>query len=72
MKIAKKMMIPIFTKFLLGFSDTMTTTETPLLKTEFRDWKTDAPDDFVELIGPGEFVTHDEFNMADHHIEGAI
>ncbi len=61
---------PIFTKFLLGFSDTMTTTETPLLKTEFRDWKTDAPGDFVELIGPGEFVTHGEFNMADHHIEG--
>ena len=61
---------PIFTKFLLGFSDTMTTTETPLLKTEFRDWKTDAPDDFVELIGPGEFITYDEFNMADHHIEG--
>lgn len=61
---------PIFTKFLLGFSDTMTTTETPLLKTEFRDWKTDAPGDFVELIGPGEFVTHEEFDMADHHIEG--
>jgi signal transduction histidine kinase len=61
---------PIFTKFLLGFSDTMTTTEIPLLKTEFRDWKTDAPGDFVELIGPGEFVTHGEFNMADHHIEG--
>ena len=61
---------PIFTKFLLGFSDTMTTTETPLLKTEFRDWKTDAPGDFIELIGPGEFVTHDEFNMTDHHIEG--
>ncbi|WP_024336151.1 ATP-binding protein [Desulfotignum balticum] len=61
---------PIFTKFLLGFSDTMTTTETPLLKTEFRDWKTDVPGDFIELIGPGEFVTHAEFNMADHHIEG--
>jgi len=61
---------PIFTKFLLGFSDTMTTTEPPLLKTEFRDWKTDAPGDFVELIGPNEFITHDEFNKADHYIEG--
>ncbi|VFQ46896.1 ATP-binding protein [Desulfoluna butyratoxydans] len=60
----------IFTKFLLGFSDTMTTKELPLLKTEFRDWKTDAPGDFNELIGPREFITHDEFDMADHHIDG--
>ena len=61
---------PIFTKFLLGFSDTMTTTMPPLLKTQFRDWKTDAPGDFTELIGPGGFITNDEFQKADHHIEG--
>ncbi|MCG8638005.1 MAG: ATP-binding protein [Desulfobacterales bacterium] len=61
---------PLFTKFLLGFSNTMTTEHTALLRTEFRDWKTDAPDDFKELIGPSEFFTREEFDNADHHFQG--
>jgi len=58
-----------FTKFLLGFSNAVFREEPPSpIETAFRYWSTDAfPED---LIGPGEFFTHEELNAADHRISG--
>jgi signal transduction histidine kinase len=56
-------------KMLLGFTNTMTPDHpTPLIKTAFRDHKSD--DDAEELIAESEFFTPDEYKNADHHIEG--
>ena len=57
------------TKALLGFANTMTPGHSaPVIKTAFRDHKTeDLVDD---LIAEGEFFTPDEFENADHQIEG--
>lgn len=57
------------TKALLGFSNTMTPTHPPrVIRTAFRDHK---HDDLVEdLIAENEFFTPEEFQIADHRIEG--
>ena len=57
------------TKSLLGFTNTMTpNAPEPNIEVSFRDHKTD---DFVEdLIKKDEFFTPQEFNLADHHIDG--
>lgn len=60
---------PPLTKFLLGFTNTMTPGhETPRISARFRDWNSeDAPN---ELIADSEFFTPAEFEAADHHISG--
>jgi signal transduction histidine kinase len=60
---------PPLTKFLLGFTNTMTPGhEQPRIEARFRDWRSDdAP---TELIADSEFFTADEFEAADHHITG--
>jgi len=56
-------------KMLLGFTNTMTPDHpAPLIKTAFRDHRSD--DDAEELIAESEFFTPDEYENADHHIEG--
>ncbi len=56
-------------KGLLGFSNTMfPDSPTPLIKTSFRDHKTDEY--FDDLIGDKEFWTPTEYLLADHHISG--
>ncbi|ARE41331.1 Exonuclease SbcC [Rhodovulum sp. P5] len=58
-----------FTKFLLGFSnDVFREVPPPPILTAFRYWPTDSYYD--DLIGPGEFFTHDDLNTADHRISG--
>ena len=60
-----------FTKFLLGFSNTVfRETPPPPIKTAFRYWPTDAACD--DLIGEGEFFTRKELESADHKISGKI
>jgi signal transduction histidine kinase len=60
---------PVFTKFLVGFANTMVPdAPPPRIKTRFRDWKTsESP---TELIGGSEFLTPDDFKSADHHFRG--
>jgi signal transduction histidine kinase len=56
-------------KMLLGFSNTMMPGRpAPVIKAEFRDHQESGEKD--ELIGGGAFFTPDEFEAADHHIEG--
>ncbi len=57
------------TKALLGFTNTMTPRHSPPpIQTAFRDHKTE---DLVnDLIADGEFFTPEEFENADHQIEG--
>ena len=57
------------TKALLGFTNTMTPNHTPpVIRTAFRDHKTDA---FAEdLIAEGEFFTPEEFQNSDHQVTG--
>ncbi|PHR93110.1 MAG: hypothetical protein COA78_32985, partial [Blastopirellula sp.] len=58
-----------FTKFLLGFSNTVfRDTPPPPIETVFRYWPTDAVND--DLIGQGEFFTSEELETADHRING--
>ena len=58
-----------FSKFLLGFSNSVfKETRPPPLNTAFRYWPTDVSGD--DLIGEGEFFTHDELEAADHRISG--
>ncbi len=60
-----------FSKFLLGFSNSVFgETPPPPLETAFRYWRTDAYSD--DLIGAGEFFTHEELESADHRISGLI
>ena len=56
-------------KLLLGFTNTMTSgSPPPPITAEFRYWRTD--EELYQLIGPREFITPEEFEMADHHIKG--
>jgi len=60
-----------FTKFLLGFSNSIFREKPPPpLETSFRYWPTDAAGD--DLIGKGEFFTHEELDAADHRITGVF
>lgn len=60
-----------FTKFLLGFSNSLfRESPPPPIETAFRYWPTDAFGD--DLIGEGEFFTHDELDTADHRINGQV
>ena len=60
---------PPLTKFLLGFTNTMTPGHSPpVIRTVFRDHKTeDLVDD---LIAEGEFFTPEQFENADHQVKG--
>jgi len=54
---------------LVGFTNTMTPDHSePVIKTAFRDHKTSAIVD--DVIEESEFFTPDEFENADHHIQG--
>ena len=55
-------------KTLLGFCNTMTPNQKVLIKTAFRDHKTDEI--FDDLISDEEFFTPKEFENADHRIRG--
>ncbi len=55
-------------KALLGFSNTMTPDSRTVIKTAFRDYKTDELYD--DLISGDEFFTPEEFKGADHRISG--
>lgn len=60
---------PTFTKFLVGFANTMTPdAASPHVLTLFRDWR--YPETANELIGGGAFLTADDFRDADHHFSG--
>lgn len=56
-------------KALFGFTNTMfPESPKPVIKTSFRDHKTDEY--FDDIIASNEFWTPDEFEIADHHISG--
>lgn len=58
-----------FSKFLLGFSNSVFREEPPPpIETSFRYWPTDAACE--DIIGEREFFTHDELDSADHRISG--
>lgn len=57
-------------KMLLGFSNTMYTDSQPVMRTAFRDHRHDGVID--DVIGNESFFTHEEFDLADHHIEGTF
>ena len=59
---------PPLKKALLGFSNTMTLGSNSVIKTAFRDHKTD--DDTEDLIATEDFFRPDEFENADHRIQG--
>lgn len=60
-----------FTKFLLGFSNSVFREEPPPpIETAFRYWPTDTHSE--NLIGEGEFFTRDELEAADHRISGTF
>ncbi len=56
-------------KMLLGFTNTMTPgAEEPVIKTAFRDHR--HPDLVEDIIDKQHFFTPDEFEEADHHLQG--
>ena len=57
-------------KALLGFSNTMTPNSHHVIRTAFRDHKSDEVAD--DLIGEDEFFTPEEFRSADHRIHGTF
>ncbi len=57
-------------KALLGFSNTMTSGSIAVIRTAFRDHKTDELVD--DLIEEDEFFTPDEFQNSDHRIRGSF
>jgi len=58
-----------FTKFLLGFSNSVFREKPPPpIETAFRYWLTDA--DKEDIIGEGEFFTPEELDEADHRVSG--
>ena len=59
---------PPLIKTLIGFSNTMSSDQTPRIKTSFRDHTT--PETFNDLISPTEFFTPTEFETGDHHFKG--
>ena len=54
-------------RHLLGFSNTMQSDLEALVKTKFRDHNAGEVN---RLVGPEEFFTPDEYDIADHHIKG--
>jgi signal transduction histidine kinase len=62
---------PPLHKMLVGFTNTMTPRHAPpVIGTAFRDHKADDVVD--DLIEEAEFFTPDEFQNADHHIDGTF
>ncbi len=59
---------PPLKKALLGFSNTMTPDSQTVIRTEFRDHKSDEVAD--DLIGYDEFFTPEEFRDSDHRVHG--
>ena len=60
---------PTFTKFLVGFANTMVPdAPPPSVRTRFRDWK--YSETSTELIAGGSFLTSQDFARADHHFSG--
>lgn len=60
---------PNLTKTLLGFTNTMfPDSPEPIIKTSFRDHKTDEY--FDDIIDSKDFWTPEEYKKADHHISG--
>jgi signal transduction histidine kinase len=60
---------PAFTKFLVGFANTMVPgAPPPRVLARFRDWKT--VETASELIAGGAFLTPEDFQNADHHFSG--
>ena len=59
---------PPLKKALLGFSNTMTPGSSSVIRTAFRDHKSD--DDTVDMIATDDFFRPDEFENADHRIRG--
>lgn len=60
-----------FTKFLLGFSNSLfRESPPPPIETAFRYWPTDASGD--DLIREGEFFTQEELDTADHRFSGQV
>ena len=59
---------PPLKKALLGFSNTMAPGTSSVINTAFRDHKAD--DDTEDLIAAEEFFRPDEFDNADHRIQG--
>ena len=56
-------------KMLIGFTNTMTPDfESPVISTAFRDHKT--PDLTEDIIEEHDFFTLEEFEAADHHLQG--
>ena len=62
---------PAFTKFLVGFANTMTPdAPSPHVLTRFRDWR--HPESATELISGQAFLTGEDFRNADHHFVGTF
>ena len=60
-----------FRRNLLGFCDhTFSGVDEDVIKTAFRDWKSDSESD--DLIGPGEFFTKEELRNADHYFDAQV
>ncbi len=60
---------PTFTKFLVGFANTMVpAAPPPRVCTRFRDWR--SSEVATELIAGGAFPTPNDFANADHHFAG--
>lgn len=60
---------PAFTKFLVGFANTMLPdAPTPRVTTKFRDWR--YSETATELIAGAAFLTTEDFKNADHHFVG--
>jgi len=70
-KAEKKTDTKEFSKFLLGFcNNTFATADPPPIKTAFRYWDTDTTSE--DLIGPGEFFTKSDLDLADQFVSGNI
>ena len=60
---------PPLQKMLIGFTNTMTSgNKEPIIKASFRDHKTH--DHFEDIIDEQQFFTPEEFEEADHHLQG--
>ena len=60
---------PAFTKFLVGFANTMLPdSPIPRVTTRFRDWR--YSETATELIAGAAFLTTEDFEDADHHFAG--
>ena len=59
---------PPLIKMLVGFTNTMTSTERPAIQPRFRDRGLDGM--VTERIADSAFFTPDEFTQADHHVVG--